>query len=270
MTSRSIAILSAVAACFVARAQPPSSVAPAPLREITVVQKLNARVNPDLAFRDEHGNVVKLRGYFRRPVVLALGYFECPMLCSMVLNGTFGAAKALSFRPGRDYDIVSVSIAPNETPELAEAKKASYLQRYGVAGAAEGWHFLTGEESQIRELARSVGFQYRWDEASRQYAHASAIMVLTPEGRVSRYFYGIEYAPRELRLALVEASAGRIGNPVDQLLLYCFHYDPATGKYGLVIMNALRIGGLLLLGALAAFYAVMWSRSRKQQAEVLT
>lgn len=269
MTSRFIAILSA-AACCVAFGQPPASAPPAPLRDITVVQKLNSRVNPDLAFRDEHGNPVKLGRYFRRPVVLALGYYECPMLCSMVLNGTFGAAKALSFRPGRDYDIVSVSFAPNETPEMAQAKKASYRKRYGVEGSEEGWHFLTGEESQIRELARSVGFQFRWDEASRQYAHASAIMVLTPEGRVSRYFYGIEYAPRELRMALVEASAGRIGNPVDQLLLYCFHYDPATGKYGLVIINALRIGGLLLLGALAAFYALMWSRSRKQHAEALT
>jgi len=231
---------------------------PEVLKRIGLDQKLNAQVPLDLTFRDEHGATVALRQYFgSRPVILTLVYYECPMLCTFVLNGVLNSAKHLAFDLGKDFDIVTVSIDPAEKPMLAEAKHTMYAGLYGRPGGLSGWHFLTGEESSIRRLAESVGFRYAYDKASEQYGHPSGIMVLTPAGRVSRYFYGIEYAPRDLRFALVEASGGKIGNPVDQILLACYHYDPMTGKYGLVISRVVRLAGLatvLLIGAMMVVF----------------
>ncbi|MDX2154566.1 MAG: SCO family protein [Bryobacteraceae bacterium] len=236
---------------------------------VSIEQRLDSQIDKSIPFRDETGKPVTLADYLgRRPAILALVYYECPMLCNMVLNGMMGSVKALDFQPGRDYHVVAVSINPKETPEQAAAKKRAYLRRYGREGSEHGWHFLTGDEPSIRKLADTVGFRYRWDEPTKQYVHASGIMVLTPEARLSRYLYGIEYAPRDVKYALMEASESRIGSPVDQLLLYCFHYDPMTGKYGLVIMNALRLGGLLTLSALAVFWMVMALRRHSPEARV--
>ena len=230
-----------------------------PLFEMSGIdQKLDAQVPPDLVFRDETGRTVKLGDYFgTKPVILSLVYYDCPMLCTQVLNGLAGSLKALTFNAGEQFLVLTVSFDPRETPELAAGKKKAYLEHYSRPGAAEGWHFLTGSESSIEALTHAVGFRYRYDAEKAQFAHASGIMVLTPQGRLSRYFYGIEYAPRDLRLGLVEASNGRIGSPVDQLLLFCYHYDPATGKYGAVVMNFVRLGGaatVLTLGTIVVLF----------------
>jgi protein SCO1 len=244
----------------------PAGVQPADLKKVAFDQKLNAQLPLDLPFRDETGRAVVLGDYFNhgRPVVVSLVYYECPMLCTLVLNGLAGAMKGMSLEPGKDYDLVTVSFNPRETPQLASAKKKTYVQRYGHAEAGTSWHFLTGEDAAIRQLTQAVGFHYVYDEATGQYAHATGIMVATPDGRLAKYLYGIEYSPRDLRLALVDASAGRIGSPVDRLLLYCYHYDPKTGKYGLVVMSLIRIGGLITMVALGAFIAVMVSRERRR------
>lgn len=248
-----------------------AGVLPEPLREIGIEQRLGEQVPLELVFRDETGQAVQLGDYIGalpgRPTILALVYYECPMLCSLVLHGLLASVKALSFRIGDEFNIVTVSFDPRETPSLAAAKKAEYVRRYGRPGAASGWHFLTGEEEAIRRLAQAVGFRYAYDEQSQQYIHASGIMVLTPEGRLARYFYGIEYAPRDVRLGLVEAAAGRIGSPIDQVLLFCYHYDPTTGKYGLLIMNVLRLTGLATVIALGTFIVVMIRRERRRQTE---
>lgn len=218
---------------------------PGQLQDIKIEQKLDTQVPLDLTFRDEQGKAVKLGDYFgKKPVVLALVYYTCPMLCNQILNGAAGSLKTISFDAGNEFEVVAVSFDPKDTPETASAKKRAYLERYNREGAEKGWHFLSGDEAQIKVLADAVGFRYRWDEATGQYVHASAIMVVTPQGKLSRYFYGIEYSPRDLKLGLVEASEGKIGSPVDQLYLFCFHYDPATGKYGVVIMNIIRGLGL--------------------------
>jgi protein SCO1/2 len=239
---------------------------PPQLRDVGIDQRLNARVPLELGFRDESGAPVALRSYFgRRPVVLALVYYECPMLCTMVLNGLLKSLRAINLDAGRDFEVVTVSFDPSETHELAAAKKQSYVERYSRPTAAAGWHFLTGEEEAIRKLTQAVGFRYKYDPATNQFAHASAIMVLTPDGRLARYLYGIEYAPRDLRLALVEAAAGKIGTAVDQVLLYCFHYDPATGKYSLLIMNIIRAAGAATVVALGLFMLVMFRRDRRRK-----
>jgi len=236
---------------------------PALLKEIGFDQKLGAQIPLDLKFRDEKGATVTLGQYFgRRPVILTLVYYACPMLCTFVLNGTLNSAKALAFDIGKEYDIVTVSIDPKETPLLAESKHTMYAGLYGRPGAVTGWHFLTGEEAAIRQLAASVGFRYVYDKTSDQYGHASGIIVATPQGRVSRYFYGIDYSPRDLRLALVEASDGRVGSPVDQILLTCFHYDPMTGKYGLVISHVVRWAGGLTVLAIGAMMFVFFRGER--------
>jgi len=192
--------------------------------------------------------------------LLALVYYRCPMLCTQILNGVASSLKAVSFDPGQEFEVVSVSFDPKDTPELAASKKQSYLKRYGRPSTANGWHFLTGDPPNIKALTDAVGFRYKYDAASDQFAHASGIMILTPEGRLSRYFYGVEFAPRDVRLGLVEASANKIGNPVDEALLFCFHYDPATGKYGMIAINSLRWlgGGFALIGGLFLFFA--WRR----------
>jgi protein SCO1/2 len=233
---------------------PPANVRPPRLENVGIEQRLDSQVPPDLAFRDETGKSVQLGDYFgRKPLVLNLVYYRCPMLCGEVLAGLTGSMRMVSFDLGHEYDVITVSFDPNETPQTAASKKEEYLRRYGRAGAADGWHFLTGSADSINALTRAVGFQYQYDPKINQYAHATAIMVLTPQGRISRYFYGVDFPPKDLRLGLVEASHGKIGGPVDQVLLYCYHYDPATGKYGAIIANILQLAAgltILILGLL--------------------
>ncbi|MEK6629414.1 MAG: SCO family protein [Acidobacteriota bacterium] len=243
----------------------PAETMPEILGKIGIDQKLDAQVPLDLAFRDETGRAVKLADYFgSKPVVLTLVYYECPMLCTQVLNGAVGAFKTLNFTAGNQFDVVTVSFNPKETPAMAAAKKATYIARYGRPEAAAGWHFLTGEQPAIDALTKSVGFRYLFDQTTQQYVHASAIMVLTPQGRVSKYFYGIEFPPKDLRLGLVEASDGKIGGPVEQVLLYCFHYDPRTGKYSMIVMNVLRLAGIATVTLIGGFIVLMWSRDRRK------
>ena len=246
-----------------AQADLSASTQPYQLTQVRIDQKLDSQVPLDLHFRDEAGKVVRLGDFFgQKPVVLSLVYYECPMLCTLVLNGMVTSFKVLSFDVGKEFEVVTVSFNPRETPQLAAAKKQSYLKRYSRLNAEKGWHFLTGDQDQIAKLADAVGFRYSYDPKTEQYAHASAIMVLTPKGHVARYYYGIEYAPRDLRLGLIEASANKIGSPVDQVLLYCFHYDPMTGKYGLVVRNVLRLGGITTVLLLGGFITVMLRRER--------
>lgn len=238
---------------------------PPALKDIGIDQRLDAPVPLDLAFRDEFGRTVRLSHYFgRRPVILALVYYNCPMLCTQVLNGLVSALRVMSLDAGRDFDVVAVSFDARDKPADAAAKKNAYVTRYQRPGSDAGWHFLTGDREAIAALARSVGFRFRYDPERDQFAHASAIFVLTPGGRLSRYFYGIEYAPRDLRLALVESSAGRIGNPADQVLLYCFHYDPKAGKYGAVVINIVRLAGVATLLVLGASFFLMSRRRRSR------
>ena len=237
---------------------PPANMRPARLENVGIEQRLDTQVPPDLLFNDENGHPVKLGDYFgKKPLILNLVYYNCTMLCGEALAGLSGAMRLVKFDVGNEYDVVTVSFDPRETPQMASAKKADYIKRYGRANAAAGWHFLTGPADSINALTKAVGFQYQYDEKSGQFAHATAIMVLTPQGRISRYFYGVDFPPKDLRMGLVEASQGKIGNAVDQVLLYCYHYDPASGKYGPVIVNILRLaaaatililgGGILLL-----------------------
>jgi protein SCO1/2 len=241
-----------------------SDTLPPQLEDVGIDQKLDAQVPLDLTFRDEAGESVKLDEYFHRgkPVILTLVYYECPMLCTLVLNGLVSALRTLSFDIGKQFEVVTVSFNPQESPQLAAKKKETYLQEYRRPGAENGWHFLTGEGAAVESLARSVGFRYRYDPTIRQFAHGAAIMVLTPKGRVARYFYGVEYAPRDLRLGLIEAAEERIGNRVDQLLLYCFHYDPATGKYSAAVLNIVRLAGVATVVALLGFI-LMNGRGRR-------
>ena len=221
-------------------------VRPELLKEVGVDQKLNDEIPLNLAFRDEHGRPVELAQFFgSKPVILTLVYYNCPMLCTQVLNGLDRSLEVLPLEIGKDFNVVTVSIDPTDRPVVAEAKQAMYAGMYRRPGAQYGWHFLTGDEPQIKQLADSVGFRYAYDPDSKQYAHASAIMLLTPAGEISRYFYGVSYPERDLRLGLVEASQGKIGSPVDAILLFCYHYDPHTGKYGLLISRVLQLGGIL-------------------------
>lgn len=234
-------------------------VRPELLKEVGVDQKLNDSIPLDLTFRDEHGNSGPLRQYFgSKPVILSLVYFNCPMLCTQVLNGLDRSLELIPMSVGKDFNVLTVSIDPTDRPVLAESKKAVYLGMYGRPGAAQGWHFLTGDEPQIKQLAAAAGFRYAYDPDSKQYAHASTIMMLTPDGKVSRYFYGISYPERDLRLGLVDASQGKIGSPVDQVLLFCYHYDPHTGKYGLLISRVLQLAGGLTVLCGGIFLAVLF------------
>lgn len=241
----------------------PSSAKPGLLGRIGIDQRLHEQVPLDLSFVDETGREVKLREYFgRRPVLLALVYYECPMLCTQVLNGVTGALKVLNFDVGKEFDVVAVSINPREGPGLAAAKKQAYLERYGRPHTAAGWHFLTGREENIRALANAVGFRYAYDEEIKQYAHGAGIELLTPRGVIARYFYGIEFAPRDMRLGIVEASEERIGSPIDSVLLLCYHYDPATGKYGATAMTMVRIGAVMTMLGFAVFLFVALRHER--------
>jgi protein SCO1/2 len=235
-----------------------SSALPAALREIGFDQNLDQQIPLDILFTDEAGRSVHLGDYFgKRPVVLVFAYYECPMLCTQVINGLASALNILSLEPGEDFEIVTVSFDPRDTPATASAKKAHYIERDKKAGNGESWHFLTGQQASIDRLTRAAGFRYVWDEPTKQFAHPSGVIVLTPEGRLARYLFGIEYGPRDLRFAIVDASSGKVGTPADALLLYCYHYDPMTGRYGLVIMRAIRIAALLTVLAIATFIIVM-------------
>ena len=247
----------------------PADARPPALRGVGIDQRLGGRVPLDAIFLDEGGRAVRLGAFFRdRPVLLVLAYYNCPMLCTQVLNGTLGSLKAVSLDAGRDFEVVVVSFDPRDRPADAAAKKKPYVAAYARPGASEGWHFLTGGRAPIERLTEAVGFRYRWDEQTAQFAHASGIFILTPDGRIARVFYGIEFAPRDVRLGLVEASEGRIGTPVDQVLLYCFHYDPAAGKYAATVMGLVRLGGVAAVLALSTFLLVMWRRDRKRDSNV--
>jgi protein SCO1 len=235
----------------------PSNIVPAALSQVSFEQRLDEQLPLHLPFKDETGRVVKLGEYFgRKPVVLTFVYYECPMLCTQVLNGLESALRVLNETVGKEFDVVTVSFDPKETPVLAAGKKKAYLERYKRPEAAEGWHFLTGDQGSIDTLTKAAGFNFSWDEASQQFAHASGIVVVTPAGKVSRYFFGIDYSPRDIKFALIESSNERIGTLAERLLLYCYHYDPARGNYGFVAMRAVRIGGGVTLLALAGFVFV--------------
>ena len=234
---------------------------PNALKKVGIDQRLNEQIPLDAVFRDEEGREVRLAQYFgKKPVVLSLVYYSCPMLCTQVLNGMLGAFRQVSFNVGEQFEVVTVSFDSRETPQLAAAKKHTYVQGYNRLGAEAGWHFLTGDEANIRRLTEAVGFRYVWDDQTKQFAHASGIMVLTPEGKLARYFYGIDYAPKDLRLGLVEASQNKIGTPVDALMLYCYHYDPATGKYGAVVMNIMRVAGIAMLFLIVGLLLILRRR----------
>jgi protein SCO1 len=236
-------------------------VRPSLLKEVGIDQKLNQSIPLDLVFRDEHGKSVRLGEYFgQKPVILSMVYYNCPMLCTQVLNGLESSLKLIPMDIGKQFNVVTVSIDPTERPVLAEAKQALYTGLYGRPDAAEGWHFLTGDEPQIRQLANALGFRYAYDPDSKQFAHASAIMLLTPEGKISHYFYGITFPSRDMRLGLVEASEGKIGTPVDQVLLFCYHYDPSTGKYGLLISRLIQLAGAVTVLAIASLILVLYKK----------
>jgi len=251
-----------VSAAVLASAQPAQE-RPTLLRDVGYDQRLGEQVPLDLVFRDEVGRLIPLRSLFRgRAMVLSLVYYQCPMLCTLTLNGLASALSVLTFDVGKEFDVVTVSFEPKETAPLAAAKKKAHLERYPRPGAAEGWHFLTGDAPTIAALTRAVGFRYVWDAETRQYAHPAGLVVLTPDGRIARYMYGVEYAPRDLRLALVEASQRRIGNPVDTVLLYCYQYDPARGRYAASVLRLVRLGGILTVLGLASFVLVSLRRER--------
>jgi protein SCO1/2 len=243
---------------------PPSSQTPSVLADVRFDQRLNERLPLDTRFRDDEGRDVALGDYFgAKPVVLAFVYYECPMLCTQVLNGLTTSLMILTETVGREFDVVAISFDARETPALASGKKKSNLDRYKRPESAAGWHFLTGDEAAIKAVTDAAGFKFVWDESTQQFAHPSGIIVATPDGKLSRYFFGIEYAPRDVKFALMESSAGRIGNAIDQLLLYCYHYDPASGSYGFIAMGAVRVGGALTVLALVGFVVVSIRREMR-------
>lgn len=240
-----------------------SAALPTPVRDVGFEQRLDEQIPLDLPFRDETGRAVRLREYFNgKPLILSLVYFDCPMLCSLSLNGLTNSLGDLRLSAGSDFTVLSISFDPRDTPAQAAERKALYVRRYGRRGAAEGWHFLTGEQDAIQRLTGAVGFRYAYDPGLNQFAHPSGIVVLTPRGKIARYFFGIEYEPKDLRLGLVEASENKIGSVADQLLLLCYHYDPATGKYTGLILTLLRLGGGATLLGLVVFIAAMRRRRR--------
>ncbi|HEX2164744.1 MAG TPA: SCO family protein, partial [Thermoanaerobaculia bacterium] len=243
---------------------------PEPLREVGFDQRLGEAVPLDLVFRDASGSSVRLGDFFDgRPVALALVYYDCPMLCPLTMSGLARSLKPLEITAGEEFELVTVSFDPRETAATARAARDRYLPLYGRQGAADGWHFLTGDAPEIARLADAVGFRYTFDEERGEYAHAAGLVVLTPEGRIARYFFGTDHSARDLRLAFVEASAGTIGNAIDQVLLYCFHYDPATGRYSAATWNLVRAGAALTVLALAGFIVVMLRRERRARRHAL-
>jgi protein SCO1/2 len=246
-----------------------ATTSPAVLKNIDIEQKVGAQLPLQLPLVDESGREVHLGEYFKgRPVVLNFVYYECPMLCGQVLSGMSSALRVLTFDIGREFEVVTVSFDPREGPELAAAKKKRFIEQYGRAGADAGWHFLTGSAESIEALAEAAGFRYQWDERTQQFAHAAAIMVVTPEGRLAQYLYGVEYAPKDLRLALVEASQNKLGSMVDRVLLYCYHYDPRTGKYGAVVTRVMQVAGVITIVVLGGGLLLMFKlEPKRRQAE---
>jgi len=239
-------------------------VLPKELRGIGITQNLNAQVPLDARFTDESGRSVRLGEYLgQKPAVLALVYYQCTMLCNQILNGVVTGLRPLSLRPGRDFDVIAVSINPKEGPELAREKRDRYARSYSSRAGTAGWHFLTGTEPNIRAVADAVGFHYRYDAKNDIFLHASGIMVLTPEGKLARYFYGVEFEPKDLKLGLIEASRNRIGSAVDQILLFCYHYDPATGKYSATVINLLRGSAAATLLLMVGILGILWRRDVK-------
>ena len=237
---------------------PPASVRPPGLKNVGIEQHLDEQIPPDLGFRDETGKPVRLGDYFgKKPIILNLVYYNCPMLCGEVLSGLESSLRVLKFDVGKEFDVLTVSFDPNETPDMATKKKAEFLKRYARPGAGEGWHFLTGPQESIDALTKASGFQYQYDSKTGQFAHATAIMVLTPEGKIAQYYYGVEFAPKDLRLGLIQASENKIGTLADQVLLYCYHYDPTTGKYGAIISRVLQLSALATILALGIFMTVL-------------
>jgi protein SCO1/2 len=271
--------VTAVAAAYVLAAIPAmAQIAPPPFeplnimgpdpaqqfKDIKIEQHLDAQVPIDLTFTKSNGEPISIaEALDGKPAILALVYYECPMLCNVMLNGVEGVIDAMKYEIGTDYNVITVSIDPGETPQLAAQKKAAHLERLHREGAEDGWHFLTGDEVGIERLAGTVGFRYAYDPSTDQYAHAGGIMVLTSTGRVARYYYGTEYIPRDVEFGLQEASAGRIGSVVDQLVLLCFQYDPATGKYGFYIIGAMRLMGAMMILGFATMYTVLYVRWRR-------
>jgi protein SCO1/2 len=258
-----VSLAAALAPTAIARADGPAL--PDRFKGIGIDQRLNTVIPLDTVFRDETGASVPLRSYFgNRAVLLVPVYFRCPMLCSQVLSGMVAGLRPLSLKPGRDFEIVAISFDPADTPADALKERNRYSSRYSSKAGISGWHFLTGTEPSIRAIMDAVGFHYRWDPANKIFVHPSGIMILTPEGRLARYLYGVEYEPKDLKLSLIEASNNRIGSPVDQILLFCYHYDPKTGKYGAVVINTLRLAAILMLVALAFGMWIFWRRDLRQ------
>ena len=247
----------------------PAHQMPGMLKDVTFRQQLGEQLPLDAAFKDEAGRDVRLGDYFKtgKPVVFAFVYYECTMLCTQVMNGISSALKVVPFEIGKDFEVVLVSFDPRDTPQAATEKKAAHLQYWSTEKTAGAWHFLTGTEPEIRRATQAAGFSYQGDARNTQFAHVSGVLVTTPEGRLSRYFYGIEYSPKELRLALVESGKGAIGSKIDELLLYCFHYDPESGRYGVVVMNLIRLGGVVTVALVAGFILLMRRRETRTPAE---
>lgn len=269
MTRRALPAVLLVALPALAFAQmgpvppPPMAATPGVLQEIGFDQKLGDAIPLDLAFQDETGKDVKLADYFgKKPVVLSLVYYDCPMLCTLSLNGLAGALEVLSFVPGQEFEVLTVSFDPREGPVLAAAKKKAYMARHDRPGTEKGWHFLTGSKESVDRLTKAVGFRYVWDEATKQFAHPAGILVATPEGKISHYLFGVEYSPKDLRLALVDSAGGKVGNAVDQVLLYCYQYNPQTGRYSASILNLVRAGAILTVLALGGFMLTAGARRR--------
>lgn len=240
---------------------------PEALKKIGIEQKLGQQMPLETEFKDENGSTVKLGQYFNqgRPVIIAFVYYECPMLCNEVLNGLTGTLKGINFDAGKDFDVVAISFdaKENDKPDLAKNKKESYMARYGRPGTEKGWHFLTGSQASIEAATKAAGFGFEWDEKSNQFAHAGGIMIATPEGKLARYFYGIDYAPKDVKFGIMESAESKVGNAAENLLLYCYHYDPSTGKYGLAVLSVMRIGAVLTLLGMGAMGLVFWRRNRR-------
>lgn len=242
---------------------------PQALKEVGIEQKLGANMPLDTELKDEDGRTVKLGNYFNtgRPVIIAFVYYECPMLCNQVLNGLTGSLKGINFDAGKDFDVVAISFdaRENDKADLAKNKKASYMERYGRPGTEKGWHFLTGTQDSIDKVTSAAGFSYKWDEKSNQFAHAAGVMIATPAGTLSRYFYGIDYSPKDVKFGLMESNENKVGTAAEQLLLYCYHYDPASGKYGFAILRVMRVGGILTLLGMGLMGFVFWRRNKKKE-----
>lgn len=240
---------------------------PNTLKTVGIEQKLGEQLPLDTKLKDEDGKPVELGTYFTtgRPVILAFVYYECPMLCNQVLNGLTGSLKGISFDAGKEFDVVAISFdaRENDIADLAKNKKANYIERYSRPGAETGWHFLTGTQDAIEKFTSAAGFSYKWDEKTNQFAHAAGVMIVTPDGKLARYFYGIDYSPKDVKFGIMESAESKIGNPAEKLLLYCFHYDPSTGTYGFAILRAIRLLGILTIFGMGTMFFVFWRRNKR-------